>query len=72
MSNIKKWEESDNSVEIDLDLCTASGECTNVCPAEVYEIIDGKVKAENIGECIGCGACKDACPNNAILNHGAW
>ena len=52
MSNIKKWDEGENYVEIDLDLCIGSGECTNVCPAEVYELIDSKVNADNIGECI--------------------
>ena len=52
MPDVKKWEEGDNWVEIDLDLCQASGECVNVCPAEVYVIIEGKVNAENISECI--------------------
>ena len=66
MSSIKKWEDEDQWVEIDLDLCVASEECVDVCPAEVYIIIDGKVNAENIGECIKCGACQDTCPYNAI------
>jgi len=72
MSNIKKWEENDHWVEINLDLCKASGECVGVCPAEVYLIIDGKVNAENIIECIECGACQDTCSYNAILSHFAW
>ncbi|MFX1326478.1 MAG: hypothetical protein ACFE8N_16120 [Promethearchaeota archaeon] len=46
MSNIKKFEEEDNWIEIDLDLCQALGEYVNAYPAEVYEIIDGKVKVE--------------------------
>ena len=72
MPNVKRWEEEDNWVEFDLDLCRASGECVNVCPAEVYVIIDGKVNAENISECIECGACQDTCPYGAISNHFAW
>ena len=40
---MKRWEENEHWVEIDLDLCKASGECVNVCPVEVYEIINGKV-----------------------------
>ncbi len=72
MTNIRKWEENENWVEIDLDLCTGVAECINVCPAEVYDLIDRKVIAENIGECIQCLACQDACPNNAILKHFAW
>jgi NAD-dependent dihydropyrimidine dehydrogenase PreA subunit len=72
MADVKKWEEVDNWVEIDLDLCKVAEECVNVCPAEVYIIINGKVNAENIGACIQCGACQDTCPYNAILNHFAW
>lgn len=72
MTIVKKWEENNHWVEIDLDLCKASGEYVSVCPAEVYEIIDGKVDADNISECIECGACQDTCPYNAILDHAAW
>jgi NAD-dependent dihydropyrimidine dehydrogenase PreA subunit len=72
MPNIKKWEETDHWVEIDLDLFIGAGECVNICPMSVYEIINGKLVANNIIECIECGACRDACPNKAILRHWAW
>lgn len=72
MVNIKKWEQEEHWVEIDLDLCVGAAECVNVCPVEVYEIIVGKVVAENIGECTDCMACLDVCPTNAILDHSAW
>ncbi|MFW9896961.1 MAG: 4Fe-4S dicluster domain-containing protein [Candidatus Thorarchaeota archaeon] len=72
MVTIKKWEEEEHWVEIDLDLCVGAAECVNVCPEEVYELIDGKVVAENIGNCTDCMACLDVCPTNAILNHSAW
>ncbi|MFX0139124.1 MAG: ferredoxin family protein [Candidatus Hodarchaeota archaeon] len=72
MTNLKRWEDNNHWVEIDLDSCMASGECVAVCPSEVYEIIDGKVNAENIAECIECGACQDTCPYYAILSHAAW
>ena len=72
MPNIKKWEENDHWVEIDLDQCVGVGECVNVCPVEVYELVNGKVIAENIAECTDCMACQDVCPTKAILNHSAW
>ena len=72
MTDIKRWETGGHFVEIDLDLCVAAAECLNVCPADVYDLVDGKVVAENIGECIACMACQDACPEKAILKHSAW
>ena len=72
MSNIKNWNEGENYVEIDLDLYNGSGECMSICPVEVYELVDEKVNADNIEECISCGACEGVCPNKAILNHWAW
>jgi len=72
MVNIKKWSSNGNWVEINWDLCAGSAECVEVCPAQVYDIIDGKVNADDISECIQCGACQNACPYEAILNHFAW
>jgi len=72
MTNVKKWEDKEHWVEINLDLCIGVGKCVDVCPARVYEITEGKVNAINIAECISCAACQGVCPTNAILNHSAW
>ncbi len=72
MTDIKKWEKNDHWVEIDLDRCVGVGECVEVCPVEVYELVDGKVIAENIAACTDCMACQDICPTSAILKHSAW
>lgn len=72
MTNIKKWEDDEFWVKVDLDLCEGIGACVDICPAEVYILDDGKVNADNIGECTECMACLDICPNNAILEHFAW
>jgi len=72
MADIRKWEDAGQWVEVDLDLCMGAAECVEVCPVGVYEVVEGKVRAENIGECIACGACEEVCPNDAILFHWAW
>ncbi|MGV9171105.1 MAG: 4Fe-4S binding protein [Promethearchaeia archaeon] len=70
--NEKKWEDNDHWVIVDLEECVASGECVEICPVECYEIIEGKVDVENIGECIECMACQGICPTEAILDQSSW
>ena len=72
LATIKKWDEDDLWVTIDLDLCKAQGECVDVCPEEVYEIVNGKVIADNIAACTECAACDGVCPTEAILDHCSW
>jgi NAD-dependent dihydropyrimidine dehydrogenase PreA subunit len=72
VAETKKWAEGDCFVEIDLALCKGDSKCADDCPADVYSVTDGKVIAENIGDCVACGACQGVCPNNAILSHSAW
>lgn len=72
MTDIKKFEDNDHWVEIDLDLCIGVGECVKACPVDVYALVDGKVIADNIGSCTDCAACQGVCPTNAILRHSAW
>lgn len=65
---VKKYE-SDAlgfTIEIDYDKCIGAGECVDVCPTEVFELVDGKSTAPNIDECIECCACVEACPTQAI------
>lgn len=65
---IKTWksEKSGVTIEIDHAKCQGAGECAEVCPSEVYEIVDGKATAPNVDECVECCACMDSCPVNAI------
>ena len=54
---------------LDKDKCAKCKEktCTKICPAHVYEIDEYSneiiVQYEN---CLECGACRIACPKNAI------
>ncbi len=72
MTKIKKWQKGVLWVEVDLDLCIGAEACVEICPVNVYELVEGKVVAENIGECTECTQCQGVCPTNAILNHSAW
>jgi NAD-dependent dihydropyrimidine dehydrogenase PreA subunit len=72
MTNLKRWEDANQWIEVDMDLCTGAGDCANACPSDAYQISDGKLETVYIGDCSECGACQDECPHNAILSHWAW
>jgi len=51
---------------IDKDKCEGCGDCVDVCPSEVFEIVDEKSGAVRLDDCIECCACVEACPHGAI------
>ena len=57
-------------VTVDLDVCEGAGVCVEVCPMNVYDMVDveGEQKAQPTREedCILCMACVNACPTQAI------
>jgi NAD-dependent dihydropyrimidine dehydrogenase PreA subunit len=57
-------------IKVDPEKCTGCGTCVDLCPLEVYELVDfdGKLKASpvNQNDCIGCRTCELACPQGAI------
>lgn len=63
---VKRYEGVSATIEIDEDKCIGVGECANVCPTGVFELIEGKSQAINVDDCIECCACVDACPAKAI------
>ena len=52
-------------IQIDLDKCTGCGNCVPVCPFGLLEVVDDKVQLEE--GCTLCGACQEACSDEAIL-----
>ena len=53
-------------VTVDSDKCVLEGECVNVCPCEVFEIIDAINEVVNEEDCLGCESCVEVCPHGAI------
>lgn len=55
-------------IKIDLEKCTGCGTCTQICPANVYELKDGKshVKDGKEKDCLECHACEIQCTAKAI------
>lgn len=60
-------------VTVDLDVCNGAGVCKDVCPVDVYDLVemaeyDNEIKARptRAAECIMCMACTNSCPTGAI------
>lgn len=60
----KQMMHADFSPAIDVDECTACGECADWCPADAIEI--GEAAQVDEALCIGCGECVVTCPSEAI------
>jgi NAD-dependent dihydropyrimidine dehydrogenase PreA subunit len=53
-------------ITIDKEKCDGCESCVDICPFEVYELVDGKSEAVKADECEGCLSCVEACPQEAI------
>lgn len=53
-------------VTIDKDKCDGDGECVDVCPSDVLELVDGKAEVVDMDECLGCESCIEVCEQEAI------
>ena len=53
-------------VKVDNDKCDGCGTCVDICPVEVFEIVEEKSTVKNPDECLACMACEVQCPNVAI------
>jgi heterodisulfide reductase subunit A len=60
------------AVQVNERLCTACGQCVEICPYGARVLEPGAHTAEVIEVlCQGCGACIVACPNKATRRQGA-
>ena len=59
-----------SKVIVDLDACEGAEICAEVCPMNVFDIVEingaKKAKATREEDCILCMACVSACPAQAI------
>lgn len=55
------------SLQMDTDKCTSCGMCIRVCPHEVFQFSDKKVKITHRDSCMECGACALNCPVQALF-----
>lgn len=54
------------NVTVNAEKCTGCEECVDICPVEVFEMVDDKSTPENADECLGCESCVETCPEDAI------
>jgi len=53
-------------VKVDKEKCDGCATCVDVCPVEVFEVVEEKSTVKNNDACLVCRACEVQCPNTAI------
>jgi NAD-dependent dihydropyrimidine dehydrogenase PreA subunit len=54
------------SLRLNEVMCNGCRMCLKVCPHEVFELFNKKVRIADSDYCMECGACALNCPMNAI------
>lgn len=70
---MKKFNYIDKGISLNINIrkCVGCGLCSIVCPHQILEIKDKKVRIVNKSKCMECGACEANCPTDAIkVNSG--
>ena len=53
-------------ITVDEQKCKVCGECTSICPVEIYKLEGGRLIVGNSDECSGCQSCVSVCESQAI------
>jgi len=54
------------SIQVDDSKCDGCGECVEVCPVEVWELVNGIANPARMEDCTECCSCVEVCPHDAI------
>ncbi|MDR2406224.1 MAG: 4Fe-4S binding protein [Deltaproteobacteria bacterium] len=54
------------SILIELDKCVGCGNCVEICPGNILELVNKKVINPRPADCWGCAACLKSCPQVAL------
>ena len=54
------------TLELDQSLCIGCGRCLEVCPHQVFEMVNKRVQLADRDACMECGACALNCPVAAL------
>lgn len=49
------------------DRCIGCEACVDVCPTEVLELVEHKVRVMRFSDCVQCEQCQNACPTTALV-----
>jgi NAD-dependent dihydropyrimidine dehydrogenase PreA subunit len=54
------------TLELDQALCNGCGRCMDVCPHQVFALVEKRAAISDLDACMECGACAKNCPATAI------
>ena len=54
------------SLALDDDKCTGCSMCIEVCPHQVFVLLNSKAHIDDLDACMECGGCAMNCPFSAI------
>ena len=56
-----------STLNLNKDRCIGCGQCTLVCPHNVFVMEDHKARIIDKDGCMECGACANNCPVDAVM-----
>jgi NAD-dependent dihydropyrimidine dehydrogenase PreA subunit len=54
------------TLKLDQPACIGCGRCLEVCPHQVFELVEKTARIHDLDACMECGACALNCPVKAI------